>query len=160
MTQDEPATRGGSRSAQVIGWLAVLLCTAAAILAGLLTSFFIPLYAGSAIVPVAPLAAIASNVVLPWLGRQAVGRAAGAALPFLGWLVTVIGLSSGVRPEGDVVFPGGGGALPWVSYGVILGGGLAGAVTLVLSSPALRSRDRLERDGARALPPAWDGSSS
>jgi hypothetical protein len=36
------------------------------------------------------------------------------------------------RPEGDVVLPAGNG-LQWVSYGVLLGGAVAGAVTVVRS---------------------------
>jgi hypothetical protein len=93
------------------------------------------------LVPVAVLVALASNVALPSLARTLVARTSAAALPFVSWLVVVIVVGTIPRPEGDVVLPGGHGALPWVSYGVLLGGVLAGALTVALSG---RRRTPLE----------------
>ncbi|MCF3136532.1 DUF6113 family protein [Streptomyces olivochromogenes] len=49
-------------------------------------------------------------------GARAVGGRAGAVAPAVGWVITVIGLSTG-RPEGDFLFGAGGG-----SYLFLLGG--------------------------------------
>jgi hypothetical protein len=105
-------------------------------LAGLLELFLVPLYAGKIVVPIAVLLAVGGNIALPLLGRSLVGGTAGAVLPFLTWLAVVIVVGMVPRPEGDVVLPGGG-ALVWVSYGVLLGGTIAGTVTIVLASGRL-----------------------
>jgi hypothetical protein len=126
----------------LLGWAGVAACTGAAVLAALVESLLIPLYVGSVLVPLAPVLAVVGNIVLPSLGRRAVDRTAGAVVPFVGWLITVIALSGIARPEGDVIYPGGGGWLPWVSYGVILGGGSAGVATIVLTTPG---RERVTR---------------
>ena len=52
-----------------------------------------------------------------------------AALPFVLWLVVVVALGVS-RPEGDVLLPAGSGAQPWVTYGMLLAGTLAGGVTV------------------------------
>lgn len=114
-----------------LAWLAVALVTGAAVLAALIESMLIPLYAGTVVVPLAPLLAIGTNIALPRLARGAIDRTGVAALPFVGWLIVVIVLSSVPRSEGDVIFPGGT-WLQWVSYGVVFGGTLAGAVTLMV----------------------------
>jgi hypothetical protein len=127
-------------------WVGVALLCACAMLAALLALFLVPLYAGSVLVPVAVVVALASNVALPRLARALVATTAAAALPFVAWLAVVVVVGVLPRPEGDVVLPGGHGALPWVSYGVLLGGALAGTLTVVLSG-ARRARrvDRLNR---------------
>jgi hypothetical protein len=51
-------------------------------------------------------------------------------VPFVAWLAVVLVLSSFPRPEGDVIYPGGG-AVEWCSYGTLLGGTAAGAIMLV-----------------------------
>jgi hypothetical protein len=114
-------------------WVGVALLCGCAVLSGVLALFLVPLYAGSVLVPVAVLVALASNIALPRLARTLVETTAAAVLPFACWLVTVIVIGVLPRPEGDVVLPGGGGALQWVSYGVLLGGALAGTVTVALS---------------------------
>lgn len=123
-----PATGPGP-----LDWAGVVLLCACAALAALLELAFIPLYAGSIVVPVVVAGALVGNVVLPMMARGLVGSTAGALVPFLTWLVVV--LIFGVlfpRPEGDVLLPGG--SLTWVSYGVLLGGTLAGTLTIVLGS--------------------------
>jgi hypothetical protein len=113
-------------------WLGVALLCGCAVLAGILELFLVPLYAGSVLVPVAVVAAVAFNVALPRLARMLVPTTAATVLPFVFWLVAVIVVGVLPRPEGDVVLPGGG-ALQLVSYGVLLGGALAGTVTVALS---------------------------
>jgi hypothetical protein len=126
-------------------WVGVAVCTAAAVLAALVESMLIPLYVGSVIIPLAPLLAIGLNVLLVYVGRFAVHRMIGGLLPFLGWLAPVLILSGVPRPEGDVIYPGGSGLLAFVSYGVVLGGGLAGAGTLVLTAPQPTMRSGVGR---------------
>jgi hypothetical protein len=121
----------------VLGWLGVLLACAAAALAALLEMFFVPLYAGTAVLPIAALAAVVGNVVLPRLGYVLVPRTLAAVLPFIVWLVVVIVVGLVSRPEGDVVLPGGD-PLQWVSYAVVLGGAVAGAVTVVWTTGGKR----------------------
>lgn len=124
-----------SRPDDSTGWawagVALLCCCAA--LAALLALFLVPLYAGSVIVPVAVLVALATTILLPRLAYVLVESTLAMALPFLSWLVVVIAVGVVPRPEGDVVLPAGGGP-EWVSYGVLLGGALAGTVTVVLSN--------------------------
>jgi hypothetical protein len=131
---------------RVLNWTGVVLVAACAALAGLLELFLVPLYTGSTLVPIAVLMALASNAGLPRLSRAIVPSTAAAAAPFAAWLVVVVWIGLTTRPEGDVVLPGGGG-LQWVGYGVLLGGALAGTVTLVLSAPAP------QRSAHGAMPP-------
>lgn len=116
----------------------ILLCLGAA-LAGLLESLLTPLYVGSHLVYVAVLAAIVSNVVFPLLSRILMPTLLGTGVPFLAWLVVLIGFGIFPRPEGDVILPGG--AVQLVSYGVMLGGALAGVITVVTCAPAAPRRD-------------------
>ena len=121
----------------------VVLCCATAALAGIISVLLTPLYWGSTLVPLAVLLAAISNVVLPVLAL-ALGRSGlAAALPFGAWLITVIVLGI-TRPEGDVLLPGGKGGQLWVTYGMVLAGGVAGALTLMV------------RGFAVARPPASD----
>ena len=127
-------------------WAGVALLCACAVLAALLALFLVPLYAGSVVVPVAVVVALASNVALPRLARALVETTVATVLPFLSWLLVVIVIGVMPRPEGDVVLPGGRGALPWVSYGVLLGGALAGTLTVALSGARRPARiDQLSR---------------
>lgn len=120
----------------VTGWLALLLICLSAALTGLLEAVFVPLYAGSSLVPVAVVAALATNVALPLLARSVLPTMLGVAAPFLVWLVVLIGFGIVARPEGDVILPGG--DAQWVSYGVLLGGALAGTLTVVTYGPQRR----------------------
>ncbi|MDP9091434.1 MAG: hypothetical protein M3N95_00420 [Actinomycetota bacterium] len=124
-------------SVRVLDWVGVVVVAGCAALAGLLELFLVPLYTGSTLVPIAVLLSLASNTYLPRLSGAIVPSIAAAALPFVAWLVVIVGIGLTTRPEGDVVLPGGGG-VQWVGYGVLLGGALAATVTLVLSAPAPR----------------------
>jgi hypothetical protein len=59
-----------------------------------------------------------------------VDRPAGSAAPFLCWLVPVLVLALLPRPEGDVLVAGSGGQ-QYAFYGVLLGGCVAGFISLV-----------------------------
>lgn len=115
-------------------WIAVVSLCASAMLAAVIELFLVPLYAGKTIVPIAVLIAVASNVVLPRLGRAVMATTAAAVLPFVSWLLVVVAVGWFARPEGDVVLPGGGGA-EWVGFAVTFGGALAGTITVVASAP-------------------------
>jgi len=127
-------------------WVGVALLCCCAVLAAVLAVFLVPLYAGSVLVPVAVPIAVATNVVLPRLARALIQTPPATLAPFLSWLLAVIVVGVLPRPEGDVVLPGGQGALQWVSYGVLLGGALTGTVTVVLSGARRPARlDQLRR---------------
>jgi hypothetical protein len=116
-------------------WAGVAVIAACGLLAGLLETLLVPLYAGSAVVPVAVVLAVASNIALPRMARALVPRTMAALAPFAGWLVVVFGFGALSRPEGDVILPGGPSSLEFVTYGVLLGGALAGTATVVWLSP-------------------------
>jgi hypothetical protein len=113
-------------------WVGVALLCGCAVLSAILELFLVPLYAGSVLIPIAVVVAVASNIALPRLAHTLVPTTAATVLPFGFWLVAVIIIGVLPRPEGDVVLPGGG-ALQLVSYGVLLGGALTGTVTVVMS---------------------------
>lgn len=125
-----------------LDWAGVGLLTACGALAALLEALLVPLYAGTVIVPVAVVLALASNAGLPLLARRLVPTTLAALLPFLSWLVVVVGFGLVSRPAGDVIFPGQPAAAQYVGYGVLLGGALVGTITVVASSPPPASRPR------------------
>ncbi|MDT4919008.1 MAG: hypothetical protein QOH89_3708 [Pseudonocardiales bacterium] len=124
--------------AQVTGWdwFGVALLTASGVLAGLLETLLVPLYVGSTVFPVAIVMSLVSNVLLPWLARLLVPTTVGVLLPFGGWLLAVLVFGAAGRPEGDVILPGSPNSLSYVTYGVIIGGFVAGVATVIwLTAP-------------------------
>lgn len=107
----------------------IVACCVMGALAALLSVLLTPLYWGSALVPVSVVLAVASNVGLPILATRLGASRPVAAIPFVLWVVVVVALGVS-RPEGDVLLPAGNGAQPWVTYGMLLAGALAGGVTL------------------------------
>lgn len=126
-----------SRSS-VLDWVGVVCVCGSAMLAALIELFLVPLYAGSVLVPITVLIAVASNVLLPRLGKALVPTTAAAVLPFVSWLIVVVAVGWFARPEGDVVLPGGSGA-EWVGLAMTFGGALAGTATVVMTAPPPRS---------------------
>lgn len=126
-TPDGPATAWDR-----LGVALLALCGA---IAALLEVLLVPLYAGSTVVPVAVLLALVSNAVLPWLARALVSSTAAALAPFGAWLLVAVGFGAFGRPEGDVILPGAPSALEYVTYGVLLGGTVAGTLSVVVLSP-------------------------
>lgn len=119
----------------LLDWAGVALICGVAALAAVLETLFVPFYIGTVIAPFAVLGALVSNAVLPRMARTLVPTTTGAVLPFLTWLVVIIGFGVVARPEGDVILPGAPGAVEAVVYGVLLGGALAGTVSVVTSAP-------------------------
>jgi hypothetical protein len=128
-------TESAAPRVAALDWIGVLVLSACSVLAAILELMFIPLYAGSVLVPLAVAGAVTGNIVLPRLVWALVPSTRAAGLPLLAWLLVMLAVVVLPRPEGDVLLPGG--SMTWVTYGVLLGGALAGAVTLVvLSNPA------------------------
>jgi hypothetical protein len=57
-------------------------------------------------------------------------------LPFLSWLIVIGVIALMPRPEGDVILPAGSVGVQLVGYGVLLGGSMAGTITVVVSGAA------------------------
>jgi hypothetical protein len=130
----------------VLDWAGVVLICAVAALAAVLEALFVPYYIGTVIAPFAVVGALVSNAVLPRMARTLVPTTAAAALPFVTWLVVIVAFGVVARPEGDVILPGAPGAVEAVVYGVLLGGALAGTVSVVTSAPPpARTRRRVTR---------------
>ena len=123
------------RTAGLLDWAGIALICGVAVLAAVLEALFVPFYIGTVITPVAVLGALVSNAVLPRMARALVPTTLAAALPFLSWLVVIVGFGVLARPEGDVILPGAPGEVEAVVYGVLLGGALAGTVSVVTSAP-------------------------
>lgn len=143
------------RDPRWLDWLGVALLTLAAVLAALIEALLVPYYIDGDIAPIAVVLSVASNAGLPWLASQLVARAAARLAPFLGWLAVMIGFGVVGRPEGDVILPGSPSSAVYVTYAVLLGGALVGAVTQVwLSPPPGRAvNPRTGRDSPLSAPP-------
>lgn len=120
--------------------LSVAVYTLAAGIAALFAVLFVPTYVGTRPFPVAVVIAVGTNILIPRAVRAATGSTRAATLPVALWLLVVIVFGTLTRPEGDVILPGG--TLSWVTYGVLLGGAIAGALTLVVQRPAGASGSR------------------
>jgi hypothetical protein len=133
----------------LVAGAALLVVCLAAWLAGLIEVLLVPVYIGSVLVPVTILFGLATSVALPRLARAAVPSTAAAVLPFLVWLFTVVWLAMTPRAEGDVLVRAGVGE-QWVFYGLLLGGTIAGTVTVVFTMPrpnrAIAARVSLDKE--------------
>lgn len=129
MTDRAPA----SAPPGLVEWCGVVVLSFCGALCALLEALLVPLYAGSVLVPVTIAAALLSNIALPRLARNLVPRTLAAVLPFAAWLVVIVAFGVFARPEGDVILPGG--SIQWVSYAMLLGGALAGTITVVSAAP-------------------------
>jgi hypothetical protein len=116
-----------------LAWAGVALICLTAILAAGFEALLVPLYAGSHLFPITVVLTLLSNIALPLMARALVRNLLALVLPFISWLVMMIAFGIVPRPEGDVILPGG--PPQWVSYAVILGGALAGVITVVVASP-------------------------
>jgi hypothetical protein len=116
-----------------LAWAGVVLICLIAVLAAGFEALLVPLYSGSHLFPITVVLTLLSNIALPLMARTLVRSLLALVLPFISWLVMMIGFGIVPRPEGDVILPGG--PPQWVSYAVILGGALAGVITVVIASP-------------------------
>jgi hypothetical protein len=124
-------------------WLRVLggvLVGVAAVQGALLEVFYVPLRAGTVILPVSALAAVVLNVLLPRLMHSVTQVRRATLVPAALWLVVVVGLAMG-RPEGDVVLPGSSsGAIGVVALVVLFGGTAAAAFGVARAMPPAARR--------------------
>jgi hypothetical protein len=124
------------REITALDWAGVLLLAVCGVLASVLETLLVPLYLGSTVFPIAVVLAVATNVLLPWLAGELVPKTIAILAPLAGWLIGVLGFGSVARPEGDVILPGAPNSLAFVTYGVVIGGFLAGVVTVIwLTTP-------------------------
>jgi hypothetical protein len=119
------------------GWVLLtvdlVILSACAALSAMLAALLVPLRWGTVIVPVSVPIAVASTVGLILLAWSAARSVALAAVPYAVWVVTVLILSQ-ARPEGDVLLPGGKTGVVYVVYATMLGGFVAGLVTIFILS--------------------------
>jgi hypothetical protein len=131
------ASKGNSSGERAPGWVLLTvdlaILSACAALSAMLAALLVPLRWGTVIVPVSVLIAVASTVGLILLAWHAVRSVALSAIPFAIWVVTVLALSQ-ARPEGDVLLPGGQTGVVYVVYATMLGGFIAGLVTIFILS--------------------------
>ena len=123
-------------------WQRVLggvLVGVAAVQSALLEVFYVPLRAGTVILPVSVLAAVVLNVLLPRLMVRATQARRATLVPAALWLVVVVGLAMG-RPEGDVVLPGSSSAIGVVALVVLFGGAAAAAFGVARAMPPPAAR--------------------
>ena len=111
--------------------LAYLLFAVAGLLVGVVCVTLIPLRAGTALVPIAPVLALVAGVTLPAVSRGLTDSIASAAPAAIGQVAGIWVLSTG-RPEGDVLMPAGSTAS--VSYAVLILGTLAPLFMLGLAT--------------------------
>jgi hypothetical protein len=123
-------------------WLGVALVTLCGALAGFLETLLAPLYVGSVVMPVSVLLAIATNVGLPRMARWFVPKMIAVLGPFLAWLAVAFFFGSIARPEGDVILATSPHALEFVTYGLLLGGALAGTATVIWLTPPPQTKAR------------------
>jgi hypothetical protein len=116
------------------------LCAA---LSAVLESLLVPLYAGSVIVPIAVVLALAGNNVFPRLARSLVPSTLGALTPFVAWLVVMVGFGVLGRPEGDVILPGSPTAAALMTYAALLGGAVVGTFTVVWLTPPPLTKEQV-----------------
>jgi hypothetical protein len=128
---------GDPSAARAPGWVLLTvdlaILSACAAMSAMLAALLVPLRWGTVIVPVSVLIAVASTAGLILLAWRAVRSVALAAIPFAIWVVTVLVLSQ-ARPEGDVLLPGGQTGVVYVVYATMLGGFVAGLVTIFILS--------------------------
>ena len=122
------------RPLELLFW-AVAAVAAAAWLA-LVEVFWLPLRAGTVLVPVSVVAAVLGNLVVVEGTYRLSGSRAVAVLPAITWLVVAFGASFR-RPEGDLVILGGSQDLGVLGLVFLLCGvvAAAGAVGRVLARP-------------------------
>ncbi|MEN3356558.1 MAG: hypothetical protein V7637_540, partial [Mycobacteriales bacterium] len=89
--------------------------------AAVLECFLVPLRAGRWPVPVAALAAVAGNLLLPRMIVAVAGRRSTALLPPVLWLIVVLAFAA-PRREGDLIVPG-----SWEGVLFLFVGAIAGA---------------------------------
>jgi hypothetical protein len=137
---EEPSAVKGERIPLALVY-AVLFLLGVAL--GVWGAFLVPLRLPGGIEGLADVIALLGNVAVGFLAALGVRNVAGAALPGVGWLVTVLVIGSVARPPGEVVIPSGLGNDPGIgTVGTLfLFAGALGAVAAgLLANWRLRPR--------------------
>ncbi|CAN5369170.1 hypothetical protein BH24ACT9_BH24ACT9_13420 [soil metagenome] len=131
---------------RVLGGLFVVVVAGAS---AVVEVFYLPLRAGSVLIPLSIPAAIAGNLAFTRAMYEVAGSVWAALLPGAVWL-GVIGRSAVARPEGDLLITDGGGstATAMVNLAFLL----LGSLSLAFAVGTLRRPDR------RVQPPETAGS--
>ena len=137
----QPDDESGAEPDAATVLVGLVLLAACAMGCALMETMLVPLRWGSVIVPRAVLFAVVSNVGLPVLAWRLRAVAPFAAIPMIVWLIAVLFLSQS-RREGDVLLPGGPTGVKYVAYGYLLGGFVAGLVTVLWLSGRFRRVER------------------
>jgi uncharacterized protein DUF6113 len=95
--------------------------------------------------PLGSLLLVAANFAVCRLAGRGLGGKLGATVPWAGWMVPVVVLSTG-RPEGDVLIAG-----DLAGYLFIVGGMVAGGIAIGLTKSARPAGSWLLRPGVRPL---------
>jgi hypothetical protein len=128
----EPAAArpaAGRRRAVAGRFAGAVLVSLASVWLAFFECFLVPLRAGTVVIPVSIVLAVAGNAVLPRLALAAAGRKAAALLPPVLWLAVVF-VFAAPRPEGDLIVPGTWSGLAFLFLGAL--GGAYGAAMAVL----------------------------
>jgi hypothetical protein len=141
----------GRRRAALLGWGLVAVVVPAFL--ALVEVLWLPLRAGSVVLPVSVLAAVVGNPLLVALAFRLSGSRLVAALPAAAWLAVVL-RASVPRPEGDLLLVGSGtlGVLTLVFIGLGLVSAMVG-LGRVLGTAA-----RGRRAGGAVRAPSGSGS--
>jgi hypothetical protein len=130
-------------------WAGVAVVAAAWL--ALVEIFWLPLRAGTVLVPVSLVVAVLGNVVVVEGAHRLSGSRVVAVLPAVTWLGVALAASSR-RPEGDLVIPGGNSDIGQLGLAFLLSGVVAAAVavgrTLARHASGPVSAPDLERAGS------------
>jgi len=128
-------------AARLLGW--GLLAAVVSLWLALTEVFWLPLRAGSVLVPVSILVAVVANLLLPAAALRRSGSRLVAVIPAVTWLVVAIAAMIR-RPEGDLVITGGG-VTGTVNLAFLLLGVLAAAFAvgrILGGGPVVRPENR------------------
>jgi hypothetical protein len=130
-----PSAQSPAAQPTLLDWVGVTVVTLCGALAGLLETLLVPLYVGAVVLPISVVFALATNVAFPRMARSFVPSTFAALAPFFAWLAVAFFFGSVARPEGDVILATSPHALEFVTYGLLLGGALAGTATVIWLTP-------------------------
>lgn len=128
---EEPSAVKGERFPLALVYVVLFLLGVAL---GVWGAFLVPLRLPGGIEGLADVIAVVGNLAVGFFAAVGVRNVAGAAMPGVGWLLTVLVLGSVARPQGEVVIPSGLGSDPGIgTVGTLfLFAGALGAVGAVL----------------------------
>jgi len=118
---------------RLIGWLAVGILVADAVLLAVTELFYLPMHLprslGGWALPVTVLAAALTTPLLVWAVAKVAPQRGAAVAPLVAWLLTVLALGV-AGPGGDRVLPADWRALLLMTAGMVCGGVAVGRVVI------------------------------